>query len=119
MRKILTDAIAVANAAARTVSFAPARIRRVRLLQPDSKWLNPLFVGGYDFDHAAAGDHQGGREAVPAIPAPARSTRAPPSSTCATGVTPAMVMRLPDVGSQYLFAHLRREREAVRRRQDL
>ena len=37
----------------------------------------------------------------------------------ATGVTPAMIMRLPDVGSQYLFGILDAERRALRRRQDL
>ena len=37
----------------------------------------------------------------------------------ATGVTPAMVMRLPEVGSQYLFGIFDSKDRALRRRQDL
>ena len=81
MRKILTDAIAIANGAARTVAFTPRESEGFGYYSPTSKWLNPLFVGGYDFHDAAARDHQGGREAISAIPARARSMRARPSST--------------------------------------
>ena len=49
MRKILTDAIAIANGAGRTVAFRPRESEGFSYYSPTSKWLNPLFVGGYDF----------------------------------------------------------------------
>ena len=118
MRKILTDAIAIANGAARTVSFRPRESEGFGYYGPSSQWLNPLFVGGYDFTQAAAGDHQGRREAVPRYRRRTLDARAA-FFYVATGVTPAMVMRLPEVGSQYLFGIFRCERRALRRRQDL
>ena len=64
MRKILTDAIAVANAAARTVCLHPARIRGLRLLQPDVEMAEPAVRQRLRIHASAAGGHQGGREAV-------------------------------------------------------
>ena len=48
MRKILEDAVAVGNATARTVSFAP-RPEEGFAYYPGSAWINMLFAGGYEF----------------------------------------------------------------------
>ena len=118
MNKILTDAIAIANAAARTVSFHPRESEGFGYYSPTSKWLNPLFVGGYDFTRPPPEITKEGVKPYPYTGARTLDARAA-FFYVATGVTPAMVMRLPDIGSQYLFAHFRLERRALRRRQDL
>jgi len=105
MRKILTDAIAVANAAARTVSFRPRESEGFGYYSPTSKWLNPLFVGGYDFTRPPPEITKEGVKPYPYTGARTLDARAA-FFYVATGVTPAMVMRLPEVGSQYLFAIL-------------
>ena len=48
MRAILEDAVAVGNATARTVSFAP-RESEGFAYYPGSAWFNMLWVGGYEF----------------------------------------------------------------------
>ena len=65
MSKILTDAIAIANGAARTVAFTPREIGRLRLLRPTSKWLNSAVRRRLRFQRPTARGHQGGREAFP------------------------------------------------------
>ena len=105
MRKILTDAIAIANAAARTVSFRPRESEGFGYYSPTSKWLNPLFVGGYDFTRPPPEMTKEGVKPYPYTGARTLDARAA-FFYVATGVTPAMVMRLPEVGSQYLFAIL-------------
>ena len=115
MRKILTDAIAIANAAARTVAFAPRESEGFGYYSPTSKWLNPLFVGGYDFTRPPPEITKEGVKPFPYTGAHTLDARAA-FFYVATGVTPAMIMRLPDVGSQYLFGILDCERRAVRRR---
>jgi hypothetical protein len=102
MRKILTDAIAIANGAARTISFTPRESEGFGYYSPTSKWLNPLFVGGYDFMRPPPEITKEGVKQYPYTGAHTLDARAA-FFYVATGVTPAMVMRLPDVGSQYLF----------------
>ena len=102
MRKILTDSIAIANGAARTVSFTPRESEGFGYYSPTSKWLNPLFVGGYDFMRPPPEITKEGVKPYPYTGAHTLDARAA-FFYVATGVTPAMVMRLPDVGSQYLF----------------
>ena len=48
MRTILEDAVAVGNATARTIAFAP-RPEEGFALYPGSAWFNMLFTGGYQF----------------------------------------------------------------------
>ena len=48
MREILEEAIAVGNATARTLSFAP-RESEGMAYYPGSAWFNMLWVGGYEF----------------------------------------------------------------------
>jgi hypothetical protein len=70
-----------------------------------SLWLNPLFVGGYDFTRPPPEITKEGVKQFPYTGAKTLDARAA-FFYAATGVTPAMVMRLPDVGSQYLFGIL-------------
>jgi hypothetical protein len=102
MRGILEDAVAVGNATARTIAFAP-REEEGFYYYEDSSWFNPLWIGGYEFidpppeitpEGAVAADSDGARKLNSRI-----AFLYP-----ATGITPAMCMRLTGVGSQYLFA---------------
>jgi hypothetical protein len=105
MRKILTDAIAIANAAGRTVGFRPRESEGFGYYSPSSRWLNPLFVGGYDFTKPPPEITKDGVKPYPDTGARTLDARAA-FFYVATGVTPAMVMRLPNAGSQYLFGIL-------------
>jgi hypothetical protein len=49
MKKILTEAAAVANAASRATLFSPRPSEGFSYYGGDSKWTNSLFVGGYEF----------------------------------------------------------------------
>ena len=112
MRKILTDAIAIANAAGRTVSFRAARIGRVRLLRPDVE------MAAIRCSSAATTS----RRPPPEItkegvkPFPYTGARTLDARTAffyvATGVTPAMVMRLPEHRLAISVRHFRCERRA-------
>ncbi len=101
MKKILTDAVAVANATGRTLGFHPRN--------PDwywyenSQWWNPLFLGGYNFETPLPEITKDGAKPYP--PTGYKQNDARTSFFyMATGITPAMAMRLTGVGSQYLFA---------------
>jgi hypothetical protein len=102
MRKILEDAVVVGNATARTVTFA-ARPEEGFAFYPNSQWQSALFIGGYQFLDPPP-------EITPDGPvaAPSDGARKLNSSTnffyMATGITPAMCMRLTGIGSQYIFA---------------
>jgi hypothetical protein len=102
MRKVLEDAVVVGNATARTVSFAP-RPEEGFAYYPGSQWFNMLFTGGYDFlDPPPQITAQG------VVQSPGDGARKLNSRTAFfypyTGITPAMCMRLPGIGSQYLMA---------------
>ena len=103
MKKILTDAAAIGTAAGRTAQLARAPIRGVHYY-PNSAWMNMLFVGGYNFETPP-----------PEVSADGKITSYPPTGArtlnsrtamffYATGITPAMIMRLTGIGSQYLGA---------------
>ena len=101
MKKILTDAVAVANATGRSLGFAPR--------DPDwyfyenSQWWNPLFAGGYLFETPLPEITKDGAKPYP--PTGYKQNDARTSFFYnATGITPAMAMRLTGGGSQYLFA---------------
>lgn len=102
MRRILEQAVAVGNATARTITFAP-RDDEEFSYYPGSRWINMLFKGGYDFltpppeitpDGVVAYEGDGARKIDSRIA----------FFYPATGVTPAMCMRLTGIGSQYLIA---------------
>jgi hypothetical protein len=102
LRKILTDAVAIGNAAARTISLRPRTSEGFGYYGPSSRWLNPLFVGGYDFTRPPPEITKQGVKQFPYTGARTLDARTA-FFYVATGVTPAMVMRLPNLGSQYLF----------------
>ncbi|BCH25982.1 DUF1254 domain-containing protein [Mesorhizobium sp. L-8-3] len=99
MKKILTEAVTLANATSRTLGFEP-EYSGVYYYE-DSQWWNPLFAGGYLFETPPPEITAEG-----AKPLPASGYRRMQARTAffyiATGITPAMVMRLTNVGSQYL-----------------
>ena len=102
MRKILEDAVVVGNATARTVTFA-ARPEEGFAFYPNSQWQSALFVGGYQFlDPPPAITPEG------PVAEPSDGARKLNSATnffyMATGITPAMCMRLTGIGSQYVYA---------------
>ena len=101
MKKILTDAAAIGNAAARTLNFK-WRPSDGGYYYPNSTWFNPLFLGGYDMETPP-----------PEVSADGVITPNPPTGARTlnvrtvmffgyTFITPAMIMRLTDIGSQYL-----------------
>ena len=102
LRKILEDAVVVGNATARTVTFAP-REEEGFAYYPGSWWVNGLWVGGYEFL-----DPPPQITAEGVVPSPSDGARKLNSRIWflypATGVTPAMCMRLSGIGSQYLIA---------------
>ncbi len=100
MRKILAEAAALGNASSRTIGTR-ARPGEGFLYYPNSSWSNPLFVGGYEFMTPPP-------EVVKGVvkPFPNTGARTLDARTAffylATVITPAMVMRLTNIGSQYL-----------------
>jgi hypothetical protein len=102
MKKILTDAVAIGNAAGRTVAFTPRESEGFGYYGPASKWLNPLFISGYNFLRPPPEITKEGIKPYPYTGARTLDARAA-FFYVATGVTPAMIMRLPEIGSQYLF----------------
>jgi len=101
MKKILTEAAAVANAAARGIFMRPRDPSWY--YYPDSAWMNFLFVSGSEFETPIP---EVTKEGVK--PYPPTGYRTLDARTAffygVTGITPAMAMRLPGIGSQYLFA---------------
>ena len=102
MKKILTDAVAIGNAAGRTVAFTPRESEGFGYYSPTSKWLNPLFISGYNFLRPPPEITKEGVKPYPYTGARTLDARTA-FFYVATGVTPAMIMRLPEIGSQYLF----------------
>jgi hypothetical protein len=102
MRKILEEAAKVGNATARTVTFA-ARPEEGFAYYPGSAWESALFVGGYEFLDTPAEI-----TATGPVPYPSDGARKLNARTnffyMATGITPAMCMRLTGIGSQYIYA---------------
>jgi hypothetical protein len=87
------------------VSFTPRESEGFGYYGPTSKWLNPLFVSGYDFMRPPPEITKEGVKPFPYTGATTLDARAA-FFYVATGVTPAMIMRLPNIGSQYLFGIL-------------
>jgi hypothetical protein len=103
MHQILTEAAALANAASRTLALCPRDAEGFKYYDSRSAWMNPLFVGGYDFLRPPPAI---GQDGVHAFPNPnARTLNARTAFFyLATGITPAMCMRLTGIGSQYIAA---------------
>ena len=103
MKKILTEALAVANATSRSLFMNPRDPSW--FYYPGSAWMNFLFVTGYEFETP-----------IPLItregvkPFPPTGYRQLDARTAffyyVTGITPAMAMRVTGIGSQYLITML-------------
>jgi hypothetical protein len=103
MKKIMTEALAVANATARTLVMN-GRDPSWQYY-PGSSWLNPLFVSGYEFETPIPEVTKEGVKPFP--PTGYRQLDARTTFFYGyTGITPAMAMRVPGIGSQYLLATL-------------
>ena len=103
MKKILTDAAAIGTATARTLTWR-ARSAEGWAYYPGSAWTTMLWAGGYNFETPP-----------PEVGATGAITVNPPTGArtlnsrtamffYATYITPAMIMRLTGIGSQYLGA---------------
>ncbi len=103
MKQILTEALAVANATSRSLLMNPRDPSWS--YYSNSTWMNPLFISGYQFETPIPQITPEG-----AKPFPPTGYRTLDIRTWFfygyTGITPAMSMRLTDVGSQYLIATL-------------
>jgi hypothetical protein len=102
MRAILTDAAAIGAAVARTLSFRPRESEGFFYYQA-SQWFNPLWVGGYNFETPPPLVTPQGIQPLPSSGARQLNARTA-FFYPATGVSPSMIMRLTNLGSQYLFA---------------
>jgi len=101
MTAILEDAAAVGTATSRALMF-DARESEGFAFYDGSAWTNMLFVGGYNFETPPPLLTSEGIQPLPATGARKLNSR----STFFygyTGITPAMCMRLVNVGSQYLI----------------
>ena len=100
MRKILTDAAAVGNAAGRTLNWRPKESLDWSIY-PGSMWTSMLWQGGYNFETPPPMVTKEGIK-----PFPATGARTLDSRTAFyygyTMDSPGMIMRLTNVGSQYL-----------------
>jgi hypothetical protein len=105
MKKILLAAAAVGNAASRAVTFTPRRSEGFQYYNAASNWVNSLFTGGFEFMTPPPDITKTGVKAYPSDGARKLDARIW-FFYLATGITPAMCMRLENVGSQYLAAYL-------------
>jgi hypothetical protein len=104
LRKILDEAVAVGNAAARTVGMGAHPTDDYRYYD-EGAWWNMLFVGGFEFTNPPPLITADGVQPFPNTGARQLHSRVSMFYT-ATGITPAMCMRLTGVGSQYLIANV-------------
>lgn len=100
MKKILTEAVALANATSRTLFMSPRDPSWY--YYPNSGWMNYLFVTGYEFETPIPEITREGAKPFP--PTGYRTLDARTNFFYGvTGITPGMAMRLPGIGSQYLW----------------
>jgi hypothetical protein len=106
LRTILDDAVAVGNAAARTVGMGAHPDDSFRYYEDgESAWWNMLFVGGFEFTNPPPNITADGVQPFPNKGARQLHSRTSMFYT-ATAITPAMCMRLTGVGSQYLVGNI-------------
>jgi hypothetical protein len=101
MKKIMTEALAVANATSRSLLMNPRDPSWYHY--PGSAWWNYLFVTGYQFETPIPLITRDGAKPFP--PTGYRTLDARTNFFYGiTGITPGMAMRLAGIGSQYLLA---------------
>ncbi|MCG6875932.1 MAG: DUF1254 domain-containing protein [Betaproteobacteria bacterium] len=106
MKKILTDAAAVGNAAGRALNWRFLQAHPDWAYYPGSKWGNMLWQGGYNFETPPPLFTKEGMF-KPFAPTGARTLDSRTAFYYAyTLDSPGMIMRIPDVGSQYLMGFL-------------
>jgi hypothetical protein len=105
MRKILEKAVAVGNAASRSLGMGTDPVEGFRFYGKKSAWWNMLWVGGYEFLDPPPMITKEGVKPFPNSGARKLNARTSFFYT-ATGITPAMCMRLEGIGSQYLVANV-------------
>jgi hypothetical protein len=100
MKKILTEALKVANATSRTLFMSPRD--RSWYYYTDANWQNMLFTTGYEFETPIPMITKEGVK-----PFPTTGYRQLDARQAffygVTGITPAMAMRLTGIGSTYLW----------------
>jgi hypothetical protein len=102
MKQILTDAAAVGNAFGRVLNWRFAERHPEWAYYPDSHWGNMLFEGGAFFETPPPQFQDGMFKPFP--PTGARTLDSRTAFYYAyTLDSPAMIMRIPGVGSQYLM----------------
>jgi hypothetical protein len=105
MKKILTDAAAVGSAAGRVLNWLPLEVHPDWAYYPGSSWASMLWEGGAFFETPPPRFEGGMFEPLP--PTGARTLDSRTAFYYAyTLDSPGMIMRIPDVGSQYLMAFL-------------
>src|SRR4029450_320611 len=106
MRKILTDAAAVGNAAGRMLNWRYSVAHPDWSYYPNSMWGNMLWEGGANFETPPPEvSREGMVTPLPPTGGPTLDSRI----AFYYGYTldsPGMIMRIPDVGSQYLMGFL-------------
>ena len=112
-KAILTKAVEVANAYSRSAALGALPSKQFRYYEESSSWFNPLFDGGYTFITPPPEIGKNG-EIIPyendgALKLSARTG----FFYLATGITPAMCMRLTGIGSQYLVGAVDSEGNAL------
>jgi hypothetical protein len=110
MKKILTDAAAVGNAAGRMLNWRYSVPHPEWSYYPGSMWGNMLWEGGANFETPPP---EFTREGMfkPLPPTGARTLDSRTAFYYAyTLDSPGMIMRIPDVGSQYLMGFLDRDK---------
>ena len=114
MRKILEEAAALGNATARTISTRARADEGFAYYDddPDSRWFNPLFAGGYSWMDPPPEITADGVKPYPVTGARAFNSRIG-FYYIATGDSPSMCMRLTGIGSQYLMTFLDAKGEAL------
>jgi len=101
--EILNQAVDVANGYARAVGVGALPNTKFGYYGDDSHWYNPLFAGGYTWTQSPPEIGENG-EITPYPYTGARNVAARSAFLyMATGITPAMCMRLTGIGSQYLL----------------
>ena len=104
MRTILAEALAAGNALARVITVHPRAAEGFHFYPgTGSRWVNPLFAGGYDFTVPPPLITPEGVKPFPDTGARKLNARTS-FFYLATGITPAMCMNLTGIGSQYLAA---------------
>lgn len=109
MKTIMTEALKVANATARTLVMSSRD--ESWFYYPNSSWINYLFETGYEFETPIP---EITAEGVKPFPKTGYRTMSARSNFfyAVTGITPAMAMRLTGIGSTYLWTMQDANKEA-------